>query len=194
MLPRAKILSPQSNHKTNQTTNQTVNVILPQSDIKPAIDDISNTTPPPPPQPIEETNPYQNLDTGAVHYPTRDVKLDEPADKLTHEDATSTITFLKLVLESYMNNPIKYNGYIICSVPLLEHLIEVITSCDDCDVDIAVDPDGGCCGTSSKIKIIPISKIWVHNGDRTELFKYKYSQFLQVFEQYRISLKFVYVE
>ena len=92
-----------------------------------------------------------------------------------------------------MNNPIKYNGYIICSVPLLENLIEVITSCDDCSVDIAVDPDAGCCG-SSKIKIVPVSKIWVRNGDVTELFKYKYSSLLQVFEQYRISLKFVYVE
>ena len=30
VLPRARILSPQSRIKTHQTTNQTVNVILPQ--------------------------------------------------------------------------------------------------------------------------------------------------------------------
>ena len=195
VLPRAKILSPQSIHKSSQTTNQTVNVILPQqqsNDPQP----ISPLPPTPAPAPpIEEhgENPYQNLDPGAVNYTTRDVKLEEPAEKLTHEDATATINFLKLVLAAYMNNPIKYNGYVICSVPNLENMIEVLTSCDDCSIDVACDPDAGCCG-SSKMKIIPVSKIWVRNNDTSELFKYKYSSLLQTFEQYHISLKFVYVE
>ena len=196
VLPRAKILSPHSTHKTSQTTNQTVNVILPQADNKPPADNAPNPpqpTPPTPLQPVDaDVNPYQALQPGEVHYDTRDVKLNEPAEQLTNEDKISTINFLKLVLESYMNNPIKYNGYIICTVPLLENLIETLTSCDDCDVQIS-DIETKCCGTS-KIKIVPVTKIWVRNGDTTELFKYKYSQFLQVFEQYHISLKFIYVE
>ena len=179
VLPRAKILSPQAVHKTNQTTNQTVNVILPQAESKP-----NESTPP-------ADNPYQAIDSGTVQYKDREVKLDEPAEKLTAEDSTSTINFLKLLLQSYMSNPIKFNGYVICSIPVLEHLIETLTSCDSCDIEVN-DVDAGCCGTSTRI--IPINKIWVRNGETTEIFKYRYSQFLQVFEQYRISLKFVYVD
>ena len=191
VLPRAKILSPQSIHKSSQTTNQTVNVILPQQQSTEPIPPV----PPAPatPAPVEE-NPYQNLEPGAVQYnTTRDVKLEEPAEKLSQEDSIATINFLKLVLAAYMSNPIKYNGYVICSVPNLENMIETLTSCDDCSIDIAVDPDAGCCG-SSKVKIVPVSKIWVRNSETSELFKYKYSQFIKVFEDYHISLKFVYVE
>ena len=191
VLPRAKILSPQSIHKSSQTTNQTVNVILPQQQSTEPIPPV----PPAPatPAPVEE-NPYQNLEPGAVQYATtRDVKLEEPAEKLSQEDSIATINFLKLVLAAYMSNPIKYNGYVICSVPNLENMIETLTSCDDCSIDIAVDPDAGCCG-SSKVKIVPVSKIWVRNNETSELFKYKYSQFIKVFEDYHISLKFVYVE
>ena len=89
-----------------------------------------------------------------------------------------------MLLESYINNPIKYNGYIICSVPILEKLIETLTNCDDCDIQIA-DIETKCCTISSK-KIIPITKIWVKNNDSCELFKYKYSQYLQIFEEYHI--------
>ena len=191
VLPRAKILSPQSTHKSSQTTNQTVNVILPQQQSTEPIPPV----PPAPatPAPVEE-NPYQNLEPGAVQYnTTRDVKLEEPTEKLSQEDSIATINFLKLVLAAYMSNPNKYNGYVICSVPNLENMIETLTSCDDCSIDIAVDPDAGCCG-SSKVKIVPVSKIWVRNNETSELFKYKYSQFIKVFEDYHISLKFVYVE
>ena len=145
-----------------------------------------------------QPNPYKNLQPGEVQYNSpngcvsRDVNLNDPAEKLNKEDTIATINFLKLVLAAYMNNPIKYNGYIICSVPALENLIETLTSCDDCDVEIP-DFEGGCCGSKST-HIIPISKIWVRNGETSEIFKYRYSQFLQTFEQYNISLKFVYVD
>ena len=91
-----------------------------------------------------------------------------------------------------MSNPIKYNDYVICSVPVLENLIETLTGCDDCSIDIA-DFESGCCGSVNK-RIVPITKIWTRNGDSSEVFKYRYSQYLQIFEEYKISLKFVYVE
>ena len=191
VLPRAKILSPQSVTKTNTTTNQTVNVILPQQNEKPkenpkTIENQNENIP------EDLPNPYKNIDSGSVHYGERDVKLDENPEKLSQNDSIATINFLKLVLESYMSNPIKYNGYIICNVPLLENLIETITSCDNCDIDFA-DFEGGCCGNSST-KIVPINKIWVTNGESREIFKYKYSSLIQIFEQYHISLKFVYLQ
>ena len=193
VLPRARVLSPQSRMKAHQTTSQTINVILPQ---QPKPTNTDETIPPITPIQNEirepETNPYQNLDSGTVHYETREVNLNDSADKLNKEDSVATINFLKLVLNAYMNNPIKYNGYVICSVPALENLIETLTSCDDCDVEIP-DIEGGCCGTKTT-HIVPISKIWVKNNGSQEIFKYKYSQFLQTFEEYNISLKFVYVE
>ena len=190
VLPRAKILSPHAINKTNQTTNQTVNVIIPQSENQKPIENISENTPPPP---LEPQNPYQNLDSGAVHYSERDVKLNENPEKLSQVDSIATINFLKLVLQSYMNNPIKYNGYVICSVPVLEHLIETITSCDDCDVDFT-EIETTCCGNSSTTKIVPITKIWVTVNGNREIFKYKYSSLIPVFEEYNISLKFVYLQ
>ena len=211
VLPKSKFLSlsPRNNHRSNQTTNQTVNVILPREskiehdgeisekssvEIKPKVSDgVQNL-----PTSFEAKNGV--IDDGSIHYTNREVKLDEnevlsnakPAEQLSNEDSISTINFLKLVLESYMNNPIKYNGFVICSVPTLEHLIEVLTGCEDCSIDIG-DAELGCCG-SNKQRIVPISKIWVRNGDVSEVFKYRYSPYLQTFEEYRISLKFVYVE
>lgn len=128
---------------------------------------------------LNEVNPYSNIaqrDPGEVHYSTN----------------SSELGFLKLVLKSYMDNPIKYNGYVICTVPLLEQLIETLTGCDDCVINTS-DPELNCCGESVKVNIVPVSKIWVKNGDSSEVFKYKYSQYLQLFEEYRISLKLVYV-
>ena len=209
VLPRARILSPQTRHKTSQTTNQTVNVILPQQQqqqpaSKPDVQQVEQSTelsyPPTPPStaPAPETeneydtNPYKTLEPGVVDYRSRDVVLDESAEKITQDDSIATINFLKLVVQAYMSNPIKYNGYVICSVSVLENLIETLTSCENCSIDVA-DVETGCCGVNTK-HIVPITKIWVRNGDTNEIFKYRYSQFLQTFEQYNISLKFAYIE
>ena len=187
ILPRAKILSPHSNNKLNQNTTQTVNVIVSDTGERKSKTKI---------EPIEEVKENENEKSEEskyeVQYKNREVKLEEPAEKLSKEDSISTINFLKLVLESYMNNPIRYNNYIICSVPVLENLIETLTSCEDCNVETE-DFDLKCCG-NTKNHIAPINKIWCRNQDITELFKYKYSQFLQTFDYYRISLKFVYLE
>ena len=187
VLPKSKFLSlsPRNNHRSNQTTNQTVNVILPRESKIEHDGEISEKSTSQIPETITQIDE-------PIHYTNREVKLDEPAEQLSKDDSISTINFLKLVLESYMNNPIKYNGFVICSVPTLEHLIEVLTGCEDCSIDIG-DAELGCCG-SNKQRIVPISKIWVRNGDVSEVFKYRYSPYLQTFEEYRISLKFVYVE
>ena len=124
VLPRAKILSPQSRHKSSQTTNQTVNVILPQTTPQPKSE--NQTQPQQPTNPIEPekptypihepndgenefeaANPYKSLQPGEVSYQSRDVNLNEPAEKLSKEDSIATINFLKLVVQAYMSNPIK---------------------------------------------------------------------------------------
>ena len=197
VLPKSKFLSlsPRNTHRSSQNTTQTVNVILPNHDTKDeASVSISTSRCSASPNKLPEQVDLSVAPSSVEQpiYSTREVKLDGPADKLSTEDSISTINFLKLVLESYMNNPIKYNDFIICSVPVLEHLIETLTDCDDCSIDIA-DFETGCCGTVSK-RIVPVQKIWCRNGDVNDVFKYKYSQYLQIFEEYKISLKFVYVE
>ena len=88
--------------------------------------------------------------------------------------------------------PVSRFANVICSVPVLENLIETLTSCDDCNVEL-MDIESGCCGTSTP-HIVPINKIWVRNGESNDIFKYKYSQFLQTFEEYHVSLKFAYMD
>ena len=200
MFPKSKILSPNS----NLATSQTVNVVI--SDTCKTTSDNTNKTslssPPSSSNLLTPTNPYSaipNNETVVYQSPTdadvksRAVNLTETPANLSEKDKTDTIEFLKLLLKSYMNNPIKYNGYIICTVPLLEHLIELLTGCDNCEV-ITADPELNCCGKEISTHIVPVSKIWVKNGENTEVFKYKYSQYLQLFEEYNVSLKFVFIE
>ena len=180
-------------------TNQTVNVVISDNSTK------SREIAPSTTQPAESTeptctaelpvNPYANIsDTGAVNYvQTRDVKLEEPTLSLNNTDLKQTLDFTKLVLESYMNNPLKYNGYIIVTVPLLEHMIEILTGCDECEV-VTSDPEMQCCGHELSTPFVAVVKIWVTvNGTKT-IFKYTFSQYLQLFEQYNISLKLVNVQ
>ena len=183
VLPHATLLRPQSTNKANQTTTQTVNVILPNN-VKDTDEPSVSVSTATPNQVKVQPHPEQ--------IKSRDVNLVDPPTELTEKDKISTINFLKLVLDSYMNNPIKYNGLILCSVPTLENLIETLSGCDDCQVDIG-DFETNCCGTGHK-NILPVTKIWVRNGESSDVFKYKYSNLLQVFEEYHISLKFVYVE
>ena len=200
MFPKSKILSPNS----NLATSQTVNVVI--SDTCKTTSDNTNKTslssPPSSSNLLTPTNPYSaipNNETVVYQSPTdadvksRAVNLTETPANLSEKDKTDTIEFLKLLLKSYMNNPIKYNGYIICTVPLLEHLIELLTGCDNCEV-ITADPELNCCGKEISTHIVPVSKIWVKNGENTEVFKYKYSKYLQLFEEYNVSLKFVFIE
>ena len=192
VLPRPKLLSPKtnikSNNKPNQTTTQTVNVIVEERSERTErstskINDENN---------IENNNIENNIENNATTIQVRDVNLNENAENLNKSDSISTIKFLKLVLESYINNPIKFNGYIICSVPVLENLIETITNSDDCTIEIE-DFEPKCCKIANKT-IVPITKIWVRNNDVCEIFKYKFSHFIPYFEDYHISLKFVYLE
>ena len=200
VLPKAKLLSPHARNKAHQTNNQNVNIIIPnpqprEVDASEKSEKAAELGRSGVPEHEIEVNPYQNLDPEDVKYgdvKSRDVNLDEPAEKLSKDDSISTINFLKLVLQSYMNNPIKYNGYVICTVPLLEQLIEVLTDCDDCEVEFD-NIESGCCGAAVN-HIIPISKVWVTVNGSRDIFKYKYSQYLQVFDEYHISLKFVYCE
>lgn len=185
MLPRAKILSPKSTNNVNQTssqtTNQTVNVILPKNESNQQQNEKIDSV-------QDEINPYSNLEPGEVNYDPDKNK----SESKTRDEKSATIEFLKLVISAYANNPIKINEYVICTDLLLSDLIHTLTGCDEVRIDKG-DIEVSCCGSKS-MPIIPISKIWTVTNGSAEVFKYKYSQFIQVFEDYHISLKFIYVE
>ena len=215
MFPKSKILSPNS----NLATSRTVNVVI--SDACKTKTDISTNetkserSKGPDTQGVESSvnqnpsnppsdNPYAYVpplppETNSVNYcspdemKSRDVNLTQSPNNMSDKYKNDTIEFLKLLLKSYIDNPIKYNGYIICTVPLLERLIELLTGCNECSV-MTADPEMNCCGKEISSHIVPVSKIWVKNGNDTEIFKYKYSQYLQLFEEYNVSLKLVYIE
>ena len=72
-------------------------------------------------------------------------------------------------------------------------MLELLTGCDECTI-MTADPEMSCCGKEISMHIVPVSKKKEKNGNDTEVFKYKYSQYLQLFEEYNVSLKFVYIE
>ena len=185
VLPRAKLLSPKSTNNvsqtSNQTTSQTVNVILPKNESNQQQNEKIDSVP-------NEVNPYSNLEPGEVKYDPDKNK----SESKTRDENSATIEFLKLVISAYANNPIKINEYVICTDLLLSDLIHTLTGCDEVRIDKG-DIEVSCCG-SKTMPIIPISKIWTVTNGSAEVFKYKYSQFIQVFEDYHISLKFIYVE
>ena len=170
MFPKSKILSPNSTLGATQTVN--INIA-----------DGNNSS-------SANLTPNENEKPSIV---SRDVNIIDEPEIFTDDDKNQTINFLKLVLQAYMNNPIKLNELVICTVPFLEKLIETLTGCDDCTV-MTSEPEINCCGSVVNLHFVPISKIWVKNGESVEVFKYKYSNFLQLFDKYKISLKMVYVE
>jgi len=167
ILPRAKFYSPKSNIST--TNNQTVNINI--NDKVDKVDEIKTT----------ETNPTESNPTEQKH---NELKPIEPA---------RTIEFLKLLLEAHLSNPIKFNGLVICSSERLQELIKVLVNCDEVKIDTN-DIDVSCCGKTVENHFVPIAKIWCRTNDISEVFKYKYSQYLEIFEAYKISLKYVYCE
>ena len=183
VLPHAKILSPsnrsvsgalaKSDNNANQSNSQTVNVVLAnKGGDEPSVSISTQQLPIKEPQP--EPVP----------------KIDPESFKEPSQDPIAVIKFLQLVLQSYIDNPIRYNGLIICTVDLLKQLIQTLTGCDEVTIELE-DIEVECCKQS---KIQPINKIWCRKDDSAEIFKYKYSNLLQIFESYRISLKFIYID
>lgn len=171
VLPRAKFYSSKQNTNTQEQTTTTTN----QQTVKVNIDN---------------ANSVSINDKGDDVVKQIDENVNE-SQELKNDDPTKIIEFLKLLLEAHLSNPIKYNGLVICSSERLQELIKTLVGCDEVIIETE-DLDVSCC--VSKSKLIPVSKIWVRSGEVSEVFKYKYSNYLGIFDAYRISLKFVYCE
>ena len=96
--------------------------------------------------------------------------------------------FLRAILKIYIGQKLYFSGkYIVCTLPELIELIQLITNGE---IDIEVEPfEVACCGKNSSYS--KIANIWVNKDGQRSIFKYSYSQFLSLFDEYRISLKVV---
>ena len=103
-------------------------------------------------------------------------------------------SFLRFVLSLYMEkNVITEYNEIICSENELKRLIILLTGCDNCIIT-AVNPleDISCCSINNiTCPYMLITKIQIVYGEKMYIFKYVRSDLIALFDEYRISLKFI---
>lgn len=153
-------------HETNATSHPTIN------------NNISITAS----NELSESNPYKVLDSSEVKYESP-VQSIEP----NNENA-----FLRKVLDVYMNQKLYWsNKYLVLSADELLELIQtllpnkgVVITSNDLD-------DPGCCGFIKDIPVKKVESIWIDENDTRKAFKYAYSDLAALFDQYRISIKYV---
>ena len=118
--------------------------------------------------------------------------FNEASEKPIEQSIPNENTFLKKVLDIYMNQRFYFSGkYIVLTPDELLDLINtllpnkgVVITTNDINEDI------GCCS----FKDIPIKKvdnIWIDDEAAKQSFKYQYSNLVSLFDQYKISIKFV---
>ena len=100
--------------------------------------------------------------------------------------------FLKKVLAIYMSQKFYFSGKFIVLTPdelldlintLLPNKGVVITTNDIDEVN--------CCGFIKDVPIKKVDSIWIEDETSKESFKYQYSNLVSLFDQYKISIKFV---
>ncbi len=128
--------------------------------------------------------PVNNATLPSNEVASRDVELMENLDDLEKQNQ-----FLEMLVEVYENNPLRYNGYLICKSNLLMNMIKLLTSCDK--VDLIINEDVVCTGCCSQSKYTFVSKILITKDGKSEDMKYKYNDVYSKFIKHGISLKIV---
>ncbi|MBR6906985.1 hypothetical protein IKN40_00285 [bacterium] len=123
----------------------------------------------------------QIIDNQQIEYPPKNIPKD---NSLQCEN-----NFLKAILRIYIGQKIYFNGkYIVCTLSELVELIQLLTNCE---AEIEVEPfEVSCCGANSS-PYSKVSNIWIIKDGQKSIFKYVYSQFLSLFDEFKISLKVV---
>ena len=134
---------------------------------------------------LSESTQYRVLDPGEVKY--------EPTDK-PEQSTPNENEFLKKLLNIYMKQPFYWENKTIVLLP--DELLDLIdTLLPDKQITITTNDieDIGCCS----LKNLPIKKIdtiWIEDETSKQNFKYQFSNLVSLFDQYKISIKFVRVQ
>ena len=120
-----------------------------------------------------------------------EVRVEKPLDVQTQASIPNETEFLRKVLAIYMDQKIYWQNKALVLTP--DELLELInTLLPDKGVVITTNDieDVGCCS----FKDVPIKKvdqIWIEEENNRQSFKYAYSNLVSLFDEYRISIKFV---
>lgn len=202
LLNRSKILSPSN---FTGAPNQTVNINV--SGTNAIVRDKNN---------VSDENKKNDINASeAGNIVAKDIVINEAENNVANVDennennekivteinvnevphiAYDEASFLRFVLSLYMEkNVITEYNEIICSENELKRLIILLTGCDNCIIT-AVNPleDISCCSINNiTCPYMLITKIQIVYGEKMYIFKYVRSDLIALFDEYRISLKFI---
>ena len=132
---------------------------------------------------IKTDNPYAAIDSGGVRY-----------DQTTNTEPTlpNETLFLKKVLNIYMGQKFYFSGkYLVLTANELLDLLSTLLPNRQIQIN-ADDFDVECCGSSHQVPYAKIASIWVDDEQHQQQnFKYAHSNLVAVFENYKISTKFI---
>ena len=127
-------------------------------------------------------SPYQTVEN------TQEDPIYPPPPEGTLPNETQ---FLKRVLGHYMNQKLYWSGkYLVLTAAELVELISLLLPGYLVDVVVS-DIEVNCCGASKELPYDKVDSIWTMKDDVKQNFKYAHSDIVAVFEEYRISIKYV---
>ena len=139
---------------------------------------------------LSESSQYKVLESGEVKYE----QSEKPAQQIQTESTPilNENEFLKKVLSIYMTQPFYWENKTIVLKP--DELLELIdTLLPDKQITITTnDIDGvNCCGFVKDLPVKKVDSIWIDEGGNRQSFKYEFSNLVSLFDEYKISIKFV---
>ena len=123
-----------------------------------------------------------------------EVRVEQPVEQIEQPPIPNENEFLKKVLEIYMNQKFYFSGkFVVLTPDELLDLIQTLIPGKGVVIRTNDIEDIGCCS----FKDAPIKKIdsiWIEDETAKQSFKYQYSNLVSLFDQYRISIKFVRIQ
>ena len=150
----------------------------------------------------EKNNPYASANTTVninsppssvdVKYVEDDIAVVKPTTstfKTREITPENEVNVYKLLLDAYLNNPVKINEYVIMDGEELCALIKELTGAKH--VEIEAEMDIACCGKTTKFNTI--KNIVCITEDDTRLdFEIEYNKDYRLLEDYKISTHITY--
>ena len=138
------------------------------------------------------TQPETSSSEPIIETQTVQDKIDNALDKVLPSDSVSNeVSFLKQIIKIYMNQPIYFEGKeIVCAPDELVKLLEALTG-GQAELEASVIDVHCGCVSGKDIPVQELLKIWIIKDDARTIFKYSYPQYLTLFDEYNISLKYV---
>lgn len=136
---------------------------------------------------LSESSQFKVLESGEVKYEPNDKPVQTEQSPIQNENE-----FLKKVLAIYMNQKIYWqNKSIVLKPDELLELIETLLPNKQITITTNDLDEVNCCGFVKDIPIKKVDSIWIDEGGNRQSFKYEFSSLVSLFDEYKISIKFV---